>query len=62
MMKTKLRTFARKQILCKPIDTFLWKKDLNMVFTWLKHGVKPVGLYENTFIQILWYIFCYNVI
>ena len=23
MMKTKLRTFARKQILCKPIDTFL---------------------------------------
>ena len=46
MMKTKLRTFARKQILRKPVRNF-WKNDWNIAFTWLKHRVKPVGLLEN---------------
>ena len=26
----------------------LWKIDWNIAFTWLKHNVKPVGLYEST--------------
>ena len=41
-MKTKLRTFARKQILRKPVRNF-WKNDWNIAFTWLKHNVKPTG-------------------
>ena len=35
MMKTKLRTFACKQILRKPVRNF-WKNDWNIAFTWLK--------------------------
>ena len=47
MMKTKLRTFAGKQILCKPIRNF-WKNDWDIAFTWLKYNVKTiVGLSEN---------------
>ena len=46
MMKTKLRTFACKQILHKPVRNF-WKIDWNIAFTWLIHRVKPVGLLEN---------------
>ena len=46
MMKTKLCTFARKQILRQPIRNF-WKIDWNVVFTWLKHKVRPVGHYQN---------------
>ena len=42
---------------CVNIYRNLWKNDRNIAFTWLKHKVKLVGLYENTsyvFIQILW--------
>ena len=46
MMKTKLRTFARKQVLRKPVRKFC-KNDWNIAFTWLKHNVKPVGLSEK---------------
>ena len=50
MMKTKLHTFERKQILRKPSykDNFCEKMTETLAFTWLKHNVKPVGLYENT--------------
>ena len=48
LMKTRLCTFARKQILRKPIKKLVKKNDWNIAFTWLKHDVKPVGLYENT--------------
>ena len=59
MMKTKLRTFGRKQILHKPIRNF-WKNDWNIAFTLLKHNVKPVGLSEIIipFSFRLWNIFC----
>ena len=47
MMKTKLRTFARKQILRKPIKKLV-KKWLKYSVHMNKHNVNPVGLYENT--------------
>ena len=47
MMKTKLRTFARQQILRKPVKKPV-KIDWNIAFRWLKHNIKPVGLSENT--------------
>ena len=40
-MKIKSCTFARKQILCKPIKKLV-KIDWNMAFTWLKYNIKPV--------------------
>ena len=64
IMKTKLHTFARKQIRRKPIRNF-WKNDWNIAFTWLKHNVKPVGLSEIiiTFsFRLHDILFVYNVI
>ena len=63
IMKTKLRTFARKQILRKPIRN-VWKNDWNIAFTWVKFIVKPVGLTEIiiTFSFRLYIVFVYNVI
>ena len=46
MMKTKLSTSARKQILRKTIRN-VWKNDWNIALTRLKHNVKPEGLSEN---------------
>ena len=48
LMKTRLCTFGRKQILRKPIKKLVKKNDWNIAFTWLKHDIKPVGLYKNT--------------
>ena len=53
MMKTKLRTFARKQILCKPIKKLIKKNEWNVAFTSPKHNVKPVGLMKTYH----WYVF-----
>ena len=64
MMKTKLHTFACKQVLRKPVTNF-WKIEWNIAFTWLKHNVKPVGISEIiiTFPFRLYDIFfVYNVI
>ena len=45
---TNEHTFAREQILRKPIKETCEKNVQNIVFTWLKHNRKLVGPYENT--------------
>ena len=44
MMKTKLHTFALKDILRKTVKN--WLKCI--AFAWVKLNKKPVGLYEST--------------
>ena len=43
-MKTKLRTYARKQILRKPMKKLVQKNDWNIAFTWPKRNVKSLEL------------------